>query len=85
MRITVSLGEPFWREIQAKEVTLDLPEGAKVADLLAVLGQRFPSLGEIMESAELPPTVFLGDRLADADTPLTQGDRPTLVWAMAGG
>jgi hypothetical protein len=33
MNITVRLGEPLWRAVETKELSLDLPTGSTVADL----------------------------------------------------
>ena len=85
MHLTVRLGEPFWRLVQAKEVSVELPPGATVGDLLARLARQYPALREALEGDELPPTVFLGEQIADSGAALGQDARPTLVWALAGG
>jgi hypothetical protein len=85
MHLTVRLGEPFWRLVQAKEVSVELPTGATVGDLLAGLARQYPELREALEGDELPPTVFLGEQIADSGAALRQDARPTLVWALAGG
>lgn len=85
MQLSVRLGEPFWRLVQAKEVSVELPPGATVEDLLAGLARQYPDLKEALEGDELPPTVFLGEQIADLGAALAQDARPTLVWAMAGG
>ncbi len=85
MNVTVRLGEPLWREVGARELTLDLPEASCVADLLAHLSQAFPSLRPWLSGDEVPPTIFLGDAVADPQTPLHEGSRPMLGWALAGG
>jgi molybdopterin converting factor small subunit len=85
MRITVRLGEPFWRRVGAKQVEVDLPTGATVGDLVTHLSEQYPALREALQDSDLPPTVFLEDEIAEAQTPLSEGARPVLVWAMAGG
>ncbi len=85
MRITVLLGEPAWRKIGRKEVQLELPAGATVAHMLHQLAQQHPELGPFLDDEELPPTVFVGEQVADEGRPLQPEDRPALVWALAGG
>ena len=78
-------GEPFWRLVQAKQVSVELPPGATVAELLVELARQHPELREALEGGEVPRTVFLGGQIADLTAALADGARPTLVWAMAGG
>jgi pilus assembly protein TadC len=85
LKITVTLGEPFWRQIEAKEVILELESDATVADMIETLERRFPALATFLTQADLPPTVFLGDELATPDTPLTENSKPLLIWALSGG
>ncbi len=85
MNVTVRLGEPLWRQIGQREVEIELPESARVVDLIDQLAARFPALRAWLSGDEVPPTVFLGEALADAQTPLHEGDRPLLAWALAGG
>jgi len=85
VKITVRLGEPLWREVGARELTLDLPETSCVGDLLTHLALAFPSLNPWLGGDEIPPTVFLDEAVADSQTPLHDGARPMLAWALAGG
>ncbi len=85
MRVHVRLGEPLWRQVNTREVELELPSGAVVGDMLEALGRRYPELQSYLVEAEVPPTVFLADAMADLTTPLYDGARPTLIWAAAGG
>ncbi len=85
MRITVRLGEPIWREVDRREVAVELPEGATVADLLEALGGRYPALQSYLTGADTPATVFLGDEIAGPDAPLTEDSEPLLAWPLAGG
>jgi molybdopterin converting factor small subunit len=85
MKIDVKLGEPFWREIGQKEVAVELPNGASVQDLLDRLISRYPQLKDFLDHSELPPTIFLNDEMVSMDTPLNDGDCPTLLWAISGG
>lgn len=85
MKVNVRLGEPLWREVGARELTLDLPETSCVGDLLTRLALDFPSLHPWLCGDEVPPTVFLDDAVADPQTMLHDGARPMLAWALAGG
>lgn len=85
MKIDVKLGEPFWRQIGRKRVTLDLRSGASVQDLINTLGTLHPELKDYLDEAEVPPTIFLNDEIVNMDTTLNEGDCPTLIWAVSGG
>ena len=85
MRIYIHLGEPLWRTAGVKELSLELAAPATVSSALAALEARLPALWSDLEEGEIPPTVFLGEEIATPETPLTDGDRLLLVWALAGG
>jgi molybdopterin converting factor small subunit len=85
MKVTVRLGEPLWRQIGERETEIELPEPARVGDLVSHLAARFPDLRPWLDGDEVPPTVFLGEAVADPETLLHDGDRPLLAWALAGG
>jgi sulfur carrier protein len=65
-------------EVVANGQQVSLPDGARLADLLAKLG-----LGEKWVVAERNGTPV--ERASMASTPLTDGDRIELVRAVAGG
>lgn len=85
MKIEVKLGEPFWRQVGKKHVTVEIQSGATVQDLIAILGKLYPDLQDFLKQAEVPPTIFLDDEIVDYDTTLSEGDCPTLIWAVSGG
>jgi hypothetical protein len=85
VKISVRLGEPYWRHIEAKRVSLELPEGSRVNDMLRVLGEQYPVLQPCLNDAELAPTVFLGDALVSESTRISEGDEPAILWALSGG
>lgn len=85
MNIDVRLGEPFWRQIGQKEISIEVPSGASVGDLINSLSSLYPDLRSYLKDAEVPPTIFLNDELASMDTLLHDGDCPTLIWAVSGG
>ena len=83
IHIHVRLGEPFWRAVGQRELTVDLKAGARVTDLLARLCQQHPALER--ELAEAAPHIFIGEEEAQNDTLLTDGSWIYLVWPIAGG
>jgi molybdopterin converting factor small subunit len=85
MIITLHLGEPFWRQVGRREVTLDLAPGATVADALAALAQAYPALGPELSNAEAAPAVFVDDALAAPASPLAEAARLYVVWPVSGG
>lgn len=85
MKIDVRLGEPFWRQIGEKQVSLELQTGDSIRDMINELVAQFPVLQEYLNQAEVPPTVFLNDEIVQMDTSLHEGDCPTLMWAISGG
>jgi len=85
MKVTVLLGEPLWRQVGQRELEIDLAPSARVGDLVGHLAAAYPALGPWLDGAEVPPTIFLDEAVADALTPLHEGARPMLAWALAGG
>jgi molybdopterin converting factor small subunit len=85
MKIDVKLGEPFWRQIGQKQISLELHTGALVQDLINELVVLYPALQDYLSKEEVPPIVVLKDEIVEMDTSLHEGDRPTLMWAISGG
>ncbi len=85
MKVTVLLGEPLWRQVGQRELEIDLAPSARVGDLVLQLATAYPALGPWLDGAEVPPTIFLDEAVADPMTPLHEGARPMLAWALAGG
>ncbi len=85
MKITVRLGEPLWRQVGRREVEVDVPASTRVGDLLREMATAYPSLRPWLDGSEVPPMVFLDEAVADPTTPLREGARPMLTWALAGG
>ncbi|HSR46509.1 MAG TPA: MoaD/ThiS family protein [Anaerolineales bacterium] len=81
MRVTVRLGEPYRRQAGVREIELEMPGEATVADLLAAIETRYEALLE----GDVPPTVLLDDQIVDLAAPLRDGSEATLVWALSGG
>ena len=85
MKVIVRLGEPLWRQVGQRELEVELEPSACVGDLVAHLEAAYPALRPWLDGAEVPPTIFLDEAVADAATPLVDGSRPILSWALAGG
>ena len=85
MRVTVRLGEPFWRTINVRAVELSLPDGARVADALDALVARYPILVPDLREGEARPAIFLDDEEALPGSLLTEGTTIHIVWPVSGG
>ena len=62
-------------------ITLELPEGSRVADALALLGRDHPGLAELWPHL----AVAIDRRLAGADAPLVHGAELALLPPVSGG
>jgi molybdopterin synthase catalytic subunit len=76
MEVTVRLFAMLRERAGAREVTLELPEGARVRDALA-------GLGSIAEG--LPLVMAVNREYADEDHPLDPGDELALIPPVSGG
>ena len=85
MKITVRLGEPFWRTVGQRNIELTLDNGATVADALASLRRAHPALADELNSDEAEPALFMEDEIAKPELPLTDGAKLYLVWPVSGG
>ena len=83
MRVSVHLGEPYWRSAGQRELELDVEEGARLANLMALLQVCYPFLGK--DLAEMAPSVFIDDEQAGPETQLENGSLVHLIWPVAGG
>ena len=83
MNTFVRLAEPFWRSVGQRDLELNLDEGARVADVLKALIERYPALEK--ELASTPPHLFAEEQEASPETPLTDGCHVYLMWPVAGG
>jgi molybdopterin converting factor small subunit len=83
MRITVRLAEPYWQAVGKRNLEMDLVEGARLADLLALLSRQYPALSK--ELTETYLIAFVGDSPVDPETALADGNRVHLVWPIGGG
>ena len=85
MKVTVRLGEPFWRTVGAREVEIDLNDGATVADALNALGQRYPALAAELDGAEARPALFVNDDEAQPDSQVFDAATVFILWPVSGG
>lgn len=60
MQVAWVLGEPFWRVAGVRQLTVDLPEGATVADALRFLEDQHPLLGRLLRGEPLEDASALG-------------------------
>jgi molybdopterin converting factor small subunit len=81
MRVRVRLGAGLSRFADAPLLSVDLPDGASVDDLLAALGAEQPALAPALPSA-LP--VLAGAHVERAQR-LQAGDEVALLIPVAGG
>ena len=85
MNVIAQLGEPYWRIINARTITLTLPERSSVATLLSTLCEQYPALTADLREGEVSPAIFVGDVVARADTLLEDGAQIHIVWPVSGG
>ena len=83
MQIHIRLAEPFWRAVGKRDLSLNIVEGSRVSDLLAMLRRDYPALSVEMDQSL--PHIFLEDVEVDPASFLTEGGRVHLVWPVAGG
>ena len=85
MKVTIRLGEPFWRAAGQREVIVAIERGATVAYALAVLAKRHPSLAPELNNGEIQPALFVNDESARPESPVTEGATIHIVWPASGG
>jgi len=91
MKVTVKVGEPLRSAVGSRKVTLELPEGATVADLLSSLAHRYPRFRHQFyeRDIDLSYALFLNDdqiKLDEAgETPMNEGDTLFIFLPVAGG
>jgi molybdopterin converting factor small subunit len=85
MRVFVHLGEPFWREVGQRDVTVGLATGATVGQALDVLSMRYPALAWQFDTGEVLPTCFVNEELAGLEARLFEGAVLHVVWPVSGG
>lgn len=80
MRVTVKFFA--FKELAGRsESVFDLPEGATVADLTALLAKQVPAIFPLAERA----TYLVEKRIASRDTVLRDGDAILMLQMLGGG
>ena len=96
MKITVKLGAPLSVVVGERKATLNMPNDATVADVLAALRERYPGFEEGLRGKGLRQpfdqviySLFVNARPLPFEraetTPLRDGDRVYLFLPVAGG
>ncbi len=85
MKVSVHLGEPYWRSINARDVEVALPDRATVASLLSALFDRYPALAPDLRDGEIRPAIFVDDVEAQPDRLLSDEAHIHIVWPVSGG
>lgn len=96
MQVTVKLGAPLSQVVGAAQVSLSMPEGSTIAQVLDELRGRYPRFEAGLQGEGLPRVLtgaayalFVNARPVSferaAVTPLRNGDRLYLFLPIAGG
>ena len=81
MQLTVKLFGSLREEAGAKELELELPEGARVVDLRKLLAERYPVLEQLGEVVAASVNL----EMAEEDQQLSDGDEVAFLPPVAGG
>ncbi len=81
MELTVRLFATLKAQAGAGEVTVEVPEGAQVADLLRALSTAYPALAAALPAA----LVAVNREYADLSQPLRSDDEIALFPPVSGG
>jgi len=81
MTVTVRLFASYREAVGARELSLELPDGTSVGQLLATLAERHPRLRDLARSA----TFAVNRQYVSADALLRPGDEVVLLPPVAGG
>ena len=86
-KVRVRLFAAFREAVGSKEVELDLPDGARVVDMLKELKARYPKLGEMLklEGEERTFILMKGGRWPGLDAELADGEEFALFPPVGGG
>jgi molybdopterin converting factor subunit 1 len=81
MRVTVKLFAVVRERAGASELSLDVPAGATVASAAAMLGERFPAIGDLIRKTSFA----VNCEYAPSDRVLADGDELAFLPAVSGG
>lgn len=93
MLVEVKLGDPLWRTVGQKQVSLELNDGATVADALAQLRNIYPDFGAGLQAGGagrgIPFNFFVNRKLVKdrdlAERKLKSGDVLYILAPIVGG
>ena len=93
MVVEVKMGDPLWRVVGQKQISLELSDGATVSDALARLGNIYPDFGAALEAGGagigIPFNFFVNRRLVKdrdlAERKLKSGDMLYILAPIVGG
>ena len=93
MHIQVSMGDPLWKTVGQRRMSLELSGDASVADALATLRSSYPEFGAALEAGAtrlgIPFNCFVNRRLVkDSDLrqhKLKEGDTLYILAPIVGG
>lgn len=81
MQITVRLFAMYRERLGADALTLEVPEGGRVADVLHILTERFPHLLPLVDNTR----VAVNQEFAEPSYVLCEGDEVALIPPVSGG
>ncbi len=81
MTVTVELFAVLRQAVNASEVSIALPDGATVGQLLSHLPKTYPALAPLLQSV----SVAVNMSYAKADDVLTEADQVALIPPVSGG
>jgi molybdopterin converting factor small subunit len=72
---------PAREHLGSTPFSLAVPDGATVADVVAVLGERTPAFAELLTRC----AIAVGDEIVPGDRPVAAGDLVAVLPPVAGG
>ncbi len=85
MKITVRLGEPFWRVMGRQETTVGVAPGQTAAHAVNALLKRYPALAAEFGHEDVQLLLIINNETACSDTPLADGATLQILWPLSGG
>lgn len=81
MVITVMWFAELADRMEERERLIEVPDGASVEDVRAIIGERFPQVGEILQRC----MIAVNAEYADSFHVLRPGDRVAFIPPVSGG
>ena len=93
MHIDVKMGDPLWKAVGQRQVSLELADGTTVAQALAQLARTYPDFGASLDAGGtrlgVPFNFFVNRKLVKdgdlAQRRLKQGDKLYILAPIVGG